>query len=75
MLYKNTCENINECLTKKICDTEEINLEEYGKKYECSDTPGSYECSCKDGYRFLEGTPKCIGMEILAETNIFVWLT
>ena len=52
---KHTISDVDECENDALC------LEDS----ECQNLPGSYACSCKEGFVFEDGTDKCIGLFLL----------
>ena len=53
--------DINECIEKKDeCD------------HNCHNTIGSYQCSCRDGYKIENNKRNCTGMSV-CQNSIVTW--
>ncbi|EPB80333.1 calcium binding EGF domain protein [Ancylostoma ceylanicum] len=59
-LYR--CIDIDECAESSVCGTHS----------ECINRPGSYDCTCDKGYRFVEGG--CVGGSMISSDNVQKWI-
>ena len=59
------CDYMNDCgdwedEPQEGCHADECQEDNGGCDHVCSDTPGGYFCSCKEGYQ-LSGNSSCVG--------------
>ncbi|RID54219.1 hypothetical protein BRARA_G01557 [Brassica rapa] len=62
-----SCEDVDECKEKKVCQCPEC---------KCKNTWGSYECSCKNGLLYMREHDTCIGSNKVGTTKLswsFLW--
>ncbi|CAN7060771.1 unnamed protein product [Brassica oleracea var. botrytis] len=63
-----SCEDVNECKEKKVCQCPDC---------KCKNTWGSYECSCKNGLLYMREHDTCIGSSKVGTTKLswsFLWV-
>ncbi|KAJ4895699.1 Vacuolar-sorting receptor 1 [Raphanus sativus] len=62
-----SCEDVDECKEKKVCQCADC---------KCKNTWGSYECSCKNGLLYMREHDTCIGSSKVGTTKLswsFLW--
>ncbi|CAA7019160.1 unnamed protein product [Microthlaspi erraticum] len=63
-----SCEDVDECKEKKVCQCPEC---------KCKNTWGSYECSCSNGLLYMHEHDTCIGSGKVGTTRLswsFLWV-
>ena len=56
-------------------DVDECQTGEHNCSHNCSNTLGSFECKCKDGYSLQGDRTTCAGMHAFMSAYVYVWVS
>ena len=57
-----------------IADIDECEIDNGGCSQQCSNTVGSYNCSCQSGYKLTDDNHTCIGKLLMCNAHIYIYI-